>query len=60
MTASQRFGKWLVFTRPDGQFDHARHDDTSVFIAWTLDDFVVADPDAAAEYDLLTESADAP
>ena len=61
MTAgNQRVGKWFVFTRPDGQFGHARHDDMSVLIAWTFDDFVVADPDAAAEYDLLNEPVDAP
>ena len=57
---AQRVGAWLVFTWPDGVFKHARHDDPNVRIAWTHDELVYIDPIAAAEYDRLTEPADAP
>lgn len=46
----QRVGRWTVYTYLDGEFNHARHTDPSMLIAWTLDEFEAADPVAFAEY----------
>lgn len=51
MGLTHRVGHWTVRSNADGSFRHARHNDPRVLIAWTLDDFRVADPGAADEYD---------
>lgn len=50
-----RVGAWMVHTYRDGEFNHARHDNPSVLIAWTLGEFQEADPLAFAEYHLSLE-----
>lgn len=43
--------QWTIYEYPDGAFEHARHDNVAVKIAWTLDEFRTADQRSAAEYE---------
>lgn len=50
MKTLTRIGAWSVYVYDDDEFEHARHDDPNVLIAWSYDAFVAADAIAAAEF----------